>query len=89
MKLLLASAAATLAVLSAGCASDTATNATSAESPSERLYVTGSNIPKKANAAADANIPMGMGVRVQTREDLERMQGSGAPYNPDAPPKGR
>jgi hypothetical protein len=58
---------------------------TSAESASEREYPTGSNIPRKSKAPADANIPMGQGVRVYSREDLERMQqsGSGAPSKAD------
>ena len=89
MKKLLACASAALATLAAGCAS-TDDNATArTETASERLYVTGSNIPKKANAPADANIPMGMGIRVQTREDLERMQNSGGPQELVTVPKGR
>jgi hypothetical protein len=84
MKKLFACASVALAALAAGCASDDTANAT-AEPASERVYVTGSNIPKKANAPADANIPMGMGVRIQSREDLERMQrgGTGAPGKSD------
>jgi hypothetical protein len=57
-----------------GCASPDAV--TSSESPSTREYPTGSNIPRKSNAKAAANIPMGEGVRVHSREDLERMQNS-------------
>ncbi|MEO5695006.1 MAG: hypothetical protein ABIQ72_17865 [Usitatibacter sp.] len=50
---------------------------TAAESPSEREYPTGSNIPKKAsqrNTSAE-------GIRVHSREDFERMQtlGNGVP----------
>lgn len=58
---------------------------TSTEPASEREYPTGSNIPRKSKAPADANIPMGLGVRVHSREDLERMQQSGAPQNPESP----
>jgi hypothetical protein len=76
-----------IAGLMAACAGpDTVT---SAESASEREYPTGSNIPRKNKAPADSQIPMGMGVRVHSREDLERMQQGGAPQNPDAPPRGR
>lgn len=81
MKKVLALAGATLTVLAAGCAAD---GSVPAESPSERLYVTGSNIPKKANAPADANTPAGMGLRVYSREDVERMQALGANQNPDS-----
>ena len=81
MKLhLLALSAATL--LAGACATGDANVA--AESASEREYPTGSNIPRKKNATADANIPMGMGVRVQSREDLERSQNMGGPRNPDS-----
>ena len=82
MKKLFACAALSLAALSSGCASDD-TAAASNESASERLYVTGSNIPKKANAKADANTPMGMGVSVQSREDFERTQATSGPRNPE------
>ena len=55
-----------------GCAaSDTV--ATNTESPSEREYPTGSNIPKK-NKNAD---PRADGIRVHSREDLEKIQASG------------
>jgi hypothetical protein len=69
------------ALLAGACAAGDATVAT--ESASEREYPTGSNIPRKKNATADANIPMGMGLRVQSREDLERIQNMGGPRNPD------
>ena len=58
----------------AGCAS-TDNVATNTESPSEREYPTGSNIPKK-NKNAD---PRTDGIRVHSREDLERIQASGSP----------
>ena len=58
--------------LLAGCAAPDAI--TSSESPSTREYPTGSNLPRKRNA--NANNPMGEGVRVHSREDLERMQNS-------------
>jgi hypothetical protein len=70
------------ALLAGGCA--TGETNVAAESPSEREYPTGSNLPRKKNAAADANIPMGMGVRVHSREDLERIQNMGGPQNPDS-----
>ena len=76
---LIALAAATLL---AGCATTDGTVV--AESASEREYPTGSNIPRKKNAPADANIPMGMGVRVHSKEDLERIQNMGGPRNPDS-----
>ena len=60
--------------LLAGCAAPDAI--TSSESPSTREYPTGSNLPRKSNAKASSNIPMGEGVRVHSREDLERMQNS-------------
>jgi hypothetical protein len=60
----------------AGCATseDVATNT---GSPSEREYPTGSNIPRKS---AQRN-PSAEGVRVHSREDLERIQsmGNGVP----------
>jgi len=65
-----------LPLVLAACAS--ADNvSTVAESPSAREYPTGSNIPRKAserNTSAE-------GVRVHSREDLERIQtmGNGAP----------
>jgi hypothetical protein len=61
-------------ILLGGCAAPDAI--TSTESPSTREYPTGSNIPRKSNAKASSNIPMGEGVRVHSREDLERMQNS-------------
>lgn len=81
MRLIFALAAA--ALLATGCATGDATVAT--ESPSEREYPTGSNIPRKKNARADTNTPMGLGVRVHSRDDLERMQsgGSGVPAAQD------
>ena len=69
------------ALLAGGCATGDAKVAT--ESASEREYPTGSNLPRKKNAPADANIPMGMGVRVHSKEDLERAQNMGGPRNPD------
>jgi hypothetical protein len=57
----------------------------SADPPSVREYPTGSNIPRRSNTPADASIPMGAaGVRVYSREDLERLQNSGANQNPDS-----
>jgi hypothetical protein len=82
MKKLFTCAALSLAALASGCASDGAATASN-ESASERLYVTGSNIPKKANAKADSNTPMGMGLTVQSREDFEREQATSGPRNPD------
>ena len=82
MKILALSLVAT-ALLAAGCATGDTTVA-NAESASEREYPTGSNIPRKKNAPADANIPMGMGVRVHSKEDLERIQNMGGPRNPDS-----
>ena len=70
------------ALLAGGCATGDTNVAT--ESASEREYPTGSNLPRKKNAPADANIPMGMGVRVHSREDLERIQNMGGPRNPDS-----
>ena len=78
---------AALAVMLCGCAGPDAA-VTSTESPSEREYPTGSNLPRKKNAPANASIPMGEGVRVHSREDLERVQNMGGPTNPDSP-KGR
>ena len=78
--LVLASAIA--ALLAGGCAAE---GTAVAESPSEREYPTGSNIPRKKNAPADASIPMGMGVRVHSKDDLERIQNMGGPRNPDSP----
>ena len=76
------------ALLMGACAAPDAVS--SSDSPSEREYPTGSNIPRKSKAPADSNIPMGAaGVRVQSREDLERIQQGGAGSNPDAPPRGR
>ena len=75
-------AVAAAAAFLAGCAGP---DHVTEERASERLYVTGSNIPKRANAPADANIPMGMGVRVQTREDLERMQNGGSGVMSETP----
>ena len=85
-KLMLAAACAALLASCAG--PDAVTSAESAsdrESPSEREYPTGSNIPRKKNAKADSNIPMGLGVRVHSREDLERIQqgGNGVPTKAD------
>jgi hypothetical protein len=85
MKKVLALASLSFAAAAAGCATGDDNAAASTERASERLYVTGSNIPKKANAPADANLPMGMGLRVHSREDLERMQSLGANQNPDSP----
>ncbi len=67
---------AAVALAATACAAPDVVN-TAAESPSEREYPTGSNIPKKAsqrNTSAE-------GVRVHSREDFERMQtlGNGAP----------
>jgi hypothetical protein len=71
------------ALLLGGCAAPDAVS--SADTPSEREYPTGSNIPRKSKAPADSNIPMGAaGVRVYSREDLERLQNSGANQNPDS-----
>jgi len=85
MKTLLLCAADAM-ILLAACA--VGPEATTAESPSEREYPTGSNLPRKKNATANASIPMGEGVRVHSREDLERIQNMGGPTNPDSP-KGR
>ena len=86
MKRLLVAASAT--ALIAGCAGPDAQTAADAasgrESPSAREYPTGSNLPRKRDAKAAANIPMGEGVRVHSREDLERIQGAGH----GVPPKG-
>lgn len=57
--------------LLAGCASPDAVS--TAESPSVREYPTGSNIPRKNRD------PKAEGITVHSREDLERLQGSG--YN--------
>jgi hypothetical protein len=79
MKEILVSVAA--AILLGGCAGPDAVS--SADPPSEREYPTGSNIPRKSKAPADANIPLGaVGARVYTRDDLERIQNSGASNNP-------
>jgi len=56
-------------LLAGACAAPDAT--TRAESPSEREYPTGSNIPRK-NRDLKAE-----GVSVHTREDLERVQNTG------------
>jgi len=71
------------ALLLGACAAPDAVS--SADTPSEREYPTGSNIPRKSKAPADSNIPMGAaGVRVYSRDDLERVQNSGANQNPDS-----
>ena len=57
-------------LLAGACAAPDATTRT-AESPSEREYPTGSNIPRK-NRDLKAE-----GVSVHTREDLERIQNMG------------
>ena len=75
MKSLDLAAAALATVLAAGCAGPETVTAT--ESPSEREYPTGSNLPRKKNATADSNSPTGMGVRAMSREELERAQMSG------------
>ncbi len=59
------------ALVLAACAAPDAV--TSTESPSEREYPTGSNIPRKAAARN----PQAEGVRVHSREDLERIQNMG------------
>jgi hypothetical protein len=66
---------AALAALLCGCAAPDTVTAT--ESPSEREYPTGSNIPRKKGAVADANSPSGMGVRAMSREEFERAQATG------------
>ena len=53
-----------VAFAAAGCAGPDTVTAT--ESPSEREYPTGSNIPRKKGAVADANSPSGMGVRAMS-----------------------
>ena len=68
-------AAAIAAALAAGCAGPETITAT--ESPSEREYPTGSNLPRKKNATADSNSPSGMGVRAMSREEFERAQMTG------------
>ena len=70
------------AVVATGCAAGDTNLA--ADTASEREYPTGSNIPRKKNQPASANIPMGEGVRVHSREDLERIQNMGGPRNPDS-----
>jgi hypothetical protein len=67
-KLLLAAGA---CVWLAGCA--TAETVATSESPSEREYPTGSNIPRKAKSAN----PQADGIRVHSREDFERVQSMG------------
>ena len=70
-------------VVLAGCAApDAVTSVESGakDSPSEREYPTGSNLPRKKNQKADANIPMGEGVRVHSRDDLERVQNRGSGF---------
>ena len=62
------------AALFVGCASPDST--TVSESPSVREYPTGSSIPRK-----DRN-PQAEGIRVHTREDLERIQNSGSGNTP-------
>ena len=59
----------------AGCAANE--NVASTESPSEREYPTGSNIPRKGKSAN----PQADGIRVYSKEDLERIQsmGNGVP----------
>lgn len=67
----------------AGCAAPdamTSAEAGARDSPSEREYPTGSNLPRKKNQKANANIPMGEGVRVHSRDDLERVQNTGSGY---------
>ncbi len=69
------------ALLLGACAAPDAVS--SADTPSDREYPTGSNIPRKSKAPADSNIPLGaIGARVYSREDLERIQNSGATNNP-------
>ena len=68
--------AAALVALLCGCASPDSVTAT--ESPSEREYPTGSNIPRKKGAVADSNTPGGMGVRAMSREEFERLQSAGS-----------
>ena len=63
------------AALTAGCAGPETVTAT--ESPSEREYPTGSNLPRKKSATADSNSPSGMGVRAMSREEFERAQMGG------------
>lgn len=67
--------AAIAAALIAGCAGPDTVTAT--ESPSEREYPTGSNLPRKKGALADSNSPSGMGVRAMSREEFERAQATG------------
>lgn len=57
-----------IGLVAAACAAPE--TVTTAESPSEREYPTGSNIPRKASARnAQAE-----GIRMHSREDFERMQ---------------
>ena len=69
-------AAVVAAALAAGCAGPE--TVTASESPSEREYPTGSNLPRKKNATADSNSPSGMGVRAMSREEFERFQATGS-----------
>lgn len=64
-------ATAAVSALLSGCASPDSVS--TAESPSVREYPTGSNIPRKNRD------PKSEGISVHSREDLERLQGSG--YN--------
>jgi len=64
-----------IATLLCACAGPETVTAT--ESPSEREYPTGSNLPRKKNATADSSSPSGMGVRAMSREEFERAQMSG------------
>ena len=71
MKALLIAVAAA-ATLAAGCAAPDATTGTEEARRDRGDFVTGSNVPRRNRAKPEAD-----GVRVHSREDLERVQGAG------------
>ena len=76
-------------LLAAGCATGPEPDPNDREVRAERVFITGSNIPKRADAPADSRLPQAMGVRILGRDTLESIQSAGHGAETTAPRPGR
>jgi hypothetical protein len=64
-------------LLVAGCATGPEPEVDAREARAERIFVTGSNIPKRADAPADSVLPQAMGLTIIGRDSLQAIQSTG------------
>ena len=80
---------AALTLLLAGCAAGPELAANDQDARAERIFVTGSNIPKRAEAPADSSLPQAMGLQVIGPDTLRQIQSGGPGADTTVPRPGR